>query len=42
VVGRLRYIDGTENLDDGLALGEQLLSRLELADDLLGYVADSF
>jgi hypothetical protein len=35
VVGRLRHLDDTAELDDGLALGDQLLGGLELADDLL-------
>jgi len=35
VVGRLRHLDDAADLDDGLALGDQLLGGLELADDLL-------
>ena len=42
VIRRLRHLDDAADLDDGLALGDQLLSGLELADDLLGCVADAF
>jgi hypothetical protein len=42
VIGRLRDLNGTANIGNGLALSDQLLSGLELADDLLGCVADSF
>lgn len=42
MVGRLRHLDDTADVSNGLALGEQLLSGLELTDDLLGGVADSF
>jgi len=41
VIGRLGDLDGTANVGDGLALGDQLLGGFELADDLLGCVADS-
>ena len=33
VVGRRRHLDDTTDLNDGLALGDQLLGGLELADD---------
>ena len=42
VVGRLGHLNGAADVSDGLALGDQLLSGLELADDLLGCVADAF
>nr|WP_255440981.1 hypothetical protein [Synechococcus sp. HK01-R] len=42
VVGRLRHLDEAANLDDGLALGDQLLGGLELADDLLHRVPGPF
>ena len=42
VVGRLGDLNGAADVGDGLALGDQLLSGLELADDLLGCVADAF
>ena len=42
VIRRLRHLDDAADLDDGLALRDQLLSDLELADDLLGCVADAF
>jgi len=42
VVGRLRHLDDTSDLDDGLALGDQLLRRLQLADDLLCRVPSAF
>jgi hypothetical protein len=35
VVSRLRHLDQAADVDDGLALGEQLLGRFELADGLL-------
>jgi len=35
VVCLLRHFDDTADLDDGLALGDQLLGDFELADDLL-------
>ena len=42
VVGRLGHLNGSADIGDGLALSDQLLSRFELADDLLGFVADAF
>ena len=42
VVVRLGHLNGAADVGDGLALGDQLLSGLELADDLLGCVADAF
>ena len=42
MIRRLRHLDDAADLDDGLALGDQLLSGLELADDLLGCVANAF
>jgi len=42
VVGRLRHLDHSADVGDGLALGDELLGRFELADDLLGCVAGSF
>jgi hypothetical protein len=42
VVGRLRHFDDTANLEDGLALGDQLLGGLELVDDLLRRVPGLF
>jgi len=42
VVSRLGYLNGTADVGNGLALSDQLLSGFELADDLLGCVADSF
>ena len=42
MVGRLGDLDRPADVGDGFALGDQLLSRLELADDLLGCVADAF
>ena len=38
MVGRLDHLNDTTDLDDGLALGDQLLSGLELENDLLGRV----
>jgi hypothetical protein len=35
VVGGLRSLQNSAGIDDGLALGNQLVSRFELADDLL-------
>ena len=35
-------LDGSANVGGGIALGDQLLNGFELADHLLGYVADSF
>ena len=34
VAGRLGHIDGTANVGEGLAIGEQLFGDFELADDL--------
>ena len=42
VVGMLRHCDGAADIDDGLALGDQLLDGLELADDLLSRVPGAF
>jgi len=42
VVGRLRHFDDTADVDDGLALGDQLLGSFELADDLLRRVPGAF
>jgi len=42
VVSRLRHFDDTADLNDGLALGDQLLGGLELADDLLRIVPGAF
>jgi len=35
VISRLRHPDDTADLNDGLALGDQLLRRFQLVDDLL-------
>lgn len=42
VVCRLRHLADTADLDDGLALGDQLFGGLELADDLLCCVPGPF
>jgi len=42
VPGRLGDLNGAADVGNGLALGDQLLSGFELADDLLSCVADSF
>ena len=42
VIGRLRHLDDTADLDDGLALGDQLLRRFQLADDLLRGLPGAF
>jgi len=42
VVGRLSDFKDATNVSNGLALGQQLLSGFELADDLLGGMAGSF
>lgn len=42
MVGGLRRLKGPADVRDGLALGELLLNGLELADDLLSGVVDSF
>ena len=36
------HLNGAADIGDGLALGDQLLSGFELADDLLGCVKDAF
>ena len=41
VVGGLKTLQGSANVGDGLALGNQLLRGLELADDLLGCLSGS-
>ena len=42
VVGRLGHLNGAADIGDGLALSDPLLSDFELANDLLGCVADAF
>ena len=42
MVGRLGGFDRPAYVGDGFPLGDQLLSRLELVDDLLGCVAYVF
>ena len=42
VLSRLRHLDDTADLDDGLALGDQLLGGSELADDLFCRLAGAF
>jgi hypothetical protein len=42
VVSRLRHLEDAADVADGLALGNQLLGGLELADDLLGCVPGAF
>ncbi len=42
VIRRLRQLDETADLDDGLALGDHLLGGLEVADDLLRRVHGAF
>jgi hypothetical protein len=42
VVLGLTDLEGATDVGDGLALGNELLSDFELADDLLGCVAGSF
>ena len=42
VVGRLRHLDDATDLDDGLALGDQLLRGFQFADDLLRRVPGAF
>ena len=39
---RLRHFDDAADAGNGLALSDQLLGGLELADDLLGCVPDEF
>ena len=42
VVGRLRHLDDTADLRNGLALGDQLIGGFELADGLLRCVPVAF
>ena len=42
MAGRLRHLDDTADLDDGLALSDHLFGGLELADDLLRCVLVRF
>ena len=42
MVSRRGDLNGAADVGDGLALGDQLLSGFELADDLLGSVVDGF
>lgn len=42
VISRLRHLDDAADLDDGLALGDQLLGGFQLADDLLRCVPGAF
>ena len=42
MLGRLGDLNGAADVGDGLAMGDQLLSGLGLADDLLGCVDDAF
>ena len=42
MVGGLGDLDGSASVSTGIALGAQRLSGFELADHLLGCVADSF
>jgi hypothetical protein len=42
VIGRLRHLNGASDIGKGLAMGDQLFSCLEPAEDLLGSVADAF
>ncbi len=42
MVSRLRHLEDAADVADGLALGNQLLGGLELADDLLGCVPGAF
>ena len=42
MVRGLRHLDNTADLDQGLALGDQLLGGLELADDSLRRVPGAF
>lgn len=41
VIGRLSNRDHPADVREGLALGDELLSELELADDLFGCVTNS-
>ncbi len=38
MIRRLRHLDDSADVGDGLALGDQLLGSFELADDLLRHV----
>ncbi len=42
MVGGLRDLQNSAGLGDGLTVGNQLVSRFDLADDLLGCVTGSF
>jgi len=42
VIRGLSYLQDTADIGNGLALGNQMISCFELADDLLGRVAGSF
>jgi hypothetical protein len=42
VVVRLRHLNHAADVGDGLGLGDQLLGRFELADDLLGCIPGAF
>jgi len=42
VISRLRHLDHSADVGDGLALGNQLLGSFELADDLLGCMPGAF
>ncbi len=42
VIRRLRHLDDTADLDEGLDLGDQLLGSFELADDQLRCVPGPF
>ena len=42
MIRRLRHLDDAADLDDGIALGDQLLGSLELADDLFRRVPGPF
>lgn len=38
----MRNLDGAANVENGLALGDQLVRSFDMANDLIGCVADSF
>ncbi len=42
MIGRLHNLDHAVGVDDRLALGDQLVSRFEVADDLIECVTGSF
>ena len=42
MVGRLRHLEDSADVRDGLALGDQLLGGFELADDLIRCVPGAF